>query len=194
VLTHGGNRAGGRPRRRLAAAAARGSSPANWRHGPDNKWLEELWWCIRKGTVHSSGHRANRNKELAVRPLMAGWRLYDMRQRWFPRAKRVAALYRRSCLGEGVTQSSTGSRYDTRAVRGATANGSPGAAQRVYGDVAVGWSAPRAETCGTRGVGEKGGGMAVPRRADQRTKDRPWRADPADRGAATATPLRARAL
>jgi hypothetical protein len=79
VLTRDGNHVGGRPRRRSAAAAAGGSSPANWRLGPDNKWLEELWWCMRKGAVHSRGHRANRNKELAARPLMAGWRLCDRR-------------------------------------------------------------------------------------------------------------------
>jgi hypothetical protein len=110
------------------------------------------------------------------------------------RARRVAALYRRSCLGEGITQSSTGSRYGARVVRGATTNGSPGVARRVYGDFAVGWSARRVGTRGTRGVGEKGGGMAVPRCADQCTKDRPRRVDPADRGAATATAARARTL
>jgi hypothetical protein len=157
-------------------------------------WHEELWWCMRKGAVHSRGHHANRNMELAARPLMAGRRLCDRRQRWLPRAKMVATLYRRSCLRQGVTQSSTGSRYGARVVRGATANGSPGAARRVHGDVAVGWSARRAGTRGTREVGEKGSRMAVPWRADQRTKDRPWRADPADRGTATATPARARML
>jgi hypothetical protein len=46
--------------------------PAKRRSGLGNKWLEELWCCMRKGAVHSRGHRTSRDEELTVRPLMAG--------------------------------------------------------------------------------------------------------------------------
>jgi hypothetical protein len=58
----------------------------------------------------------------------------------------------------------------------------------------VGWAAWRAWTCGAREVREKGGGMMVPQRTDQRTKGWPRRADPADHGAVAATPTWERAL
>jgi hypothetical protein len=72
VLTCGGNRAGGQARRRPAAAAATALIPTNRRFGLDNKRGGKLWWCKRNGAVNSRGHRASRDKELAVRPLMAG--------------------------------------------------------------------------------------------------------------------------
>jgi hypothetical protein len=146
--------------------------------------------------VHSRGHRATRNKELVARPLMAGRRLCDRRQHGLPRTRRGGGLvkavvpwggghpvvYRVTVWRKGGARSDGQwqPRDDATRVR-----------RRRGWVVGVAW---RAGTRGTRGVGEKGGGMAVPQRADQQIKDRPRRADPADRGAATTTPARARAL
>jgi hypothetical protein len=72
VFTCGREATDGHDRRSRAAGATGALVPANRRFGLGNRRLEELWWCRRKGAVHSRGRRASREEELAARPPMAG--------------------------------------------------------------------------------------------------------------------------
>jgi hypothetical protein len=67
-------------RRSQAAGTTGALVPANWQFGLGNERLEELWWCRRKGAVHSRSHRASREEELVARPTMAGGGSDDRRR------------------------------------------------------------------------------------------------------------------
>jgi hypothetical protein len=67
-------------------------------------------------------------------------------------------------------------------------------AQDVYGGVVVAWAARRGRAARTDWESRAVAWRFRERRMDRQTKDRPRRADPADRGAATVTPARACAL
>jgi hypothetical protein len=67
VLTCGREATGGHDRQSRTAGTAGALVPANRWFGLGNKRLEELWWCGKKGAVHSRGHRASREEELALR-------------------------------------------------------------------------------------------------------------------------------
>jgi hypothetical protein len=128
VLTRGGERAGGWARRRPAAAAAGVITPASRRLGVANKRGWDLCWY--KGEVGAACVcvASVRRVEFTVAAPMAddGARLGVRRQR-----ARLAS----STAYIGARALERGSRYGTRAVRGATANGSLGAARCAYGDV-----------------------------------------------------------
>jgi hypothetical protein len=125
VLTRGGERAGGRARRRPAAAAAGSSTPANRRPGLANKRAWKLCGCKRKVGVARVGVASIRRVEFTVAaPMADGGSL--------PGPRRAAV---KSTPFIGACALGRGSRYGARAVQGPTANGSPGAARGAYDDM-----------------------------------------------------------
>jgi hypothetical protein len=125
VLTRGGTSADGRPRRRPAAVAAGGVTPASWRLGQANKRVWDLCWYKRKAGATRVGVASGPWVEFTVAAPMADGGSV-------PEPMRAAA---RSTPFIGARALGRGSRYGARAVRGATANDSPGAARCAYGDV-----------------------------------------------------------
>jgi hypothetical protein len=122
VLTRGGERAGGWARRRPAAAAAGVITPASRRLGVANKRGWDLCWCKGEAGAARVSVASVRRVEFTVAAPMAddGARLGVRRQR---------AGLASSTAYIGTRALERGSRYGTRAVRGATANGSLGAAR-----------------------------------------------------------------
>jgi hypothetical protein len=125
VLTRGGERAGGRARRRLAAAAAGSSTLANRRLDLANKRAWKLCGCKRKVGVARVGVASVRRVEFTVAAPMVDGSLLP--------GPRCATANLTPFIGAHAL--GRGSQYGARAVRGATANGSPGAARGAYDDV-----------------------------------------------------------
>jgi hypothetical protein len=135
------------------AAAAGARTPASWRPGLSKKRPGKLLGVLRQAGATRVGGTSGRRVELGVGATGGG--NGGSVARGNARGGEFNPFCRRTCLEEGVT--AVHGMGTERRWRGATANSSAGAAQRVYGDVAVGWSTRRAWTRGARGEDQDGG-------------------------------------
>jgi hypothetical protein len=154
VLTHGGNRAGGRARRRPATAAVRGSYSGELLLDLSNKWLEGLQRVLGEVLERLDSWENKRAQGLGVEGHGGAARLWATAQRAWPASFRP--LYRRVLEGGSRTpmrcrSHGMGAWYDSD-VQWFTAGGLVDG--RWHGR--LGLAMARAVR-GARGVGKEGG-------------------------------------